>query len=462
MISNGSILAGVGQTDITPSKDIVLGGATINGKIRVDYIKDPLYANTLIVESNHCKLCIVSLDLLMITRSYVELIREEARRRWGFDLDAVMIHATQNHKSPSLGHFKISEDYNGIPDELNWLRGGDDRFHKFAYDRILQSIEIAHGAMEPVQIGAASGIEGRMAFNRRMIMRDGSIKMPSFQGPPDPQSRCLEGKKDPELGVVCFRSKSQQIHSLLLNYTCHPVHKLKKFFISADWPGELSTKMKERCGNSCTSLVLNGACGNINPWDPFANAPRDDAEYMGEILAETVHNILETITFQDETVLDWKVKHIKIPLRKLNEKEVEEAQKYVSEHPTPQWVDDVHVDGKWVIASGLLDLHEQYERQPLYDYEIQVLRIGDTAFVGLPGEPFAEAGLEIKLASPTFPTYIVHNTQFAGYIPTKEAFLRGGYETQNANWSKFVPEAHDLIVAASIDVLHELFEKNTP
>jgi|GEM_PF-3178402 len=45
-----------------------------------------------------------------------------------------------------------------------------------------------------------------------------------------------------------------------------------------------------------------------------------------------------------------------------------------------------------------------------------------------------------------------------GYIAPKEAFLRGGYETTTANWSKFVPEALDLIVAASLDTLKSVFE----
>ncbi|RAV19263.1 hypothetical protein [Paenibacillus contaminans] len=457
-MTNSKLLLGKSRIDITPDKDTILGGATISGKIRVDYIKDPLYANTVVFVRNERKMAVITLDLLMITRKYVELIRHELQRRWGFDPDAVMIHATQNHKAPSLGHFKISEDYKGIPKELDWLRGGDERYHPYAVERIISSVEAALDSLEPVKIGCGSGVEGRLAFNRRMVMKDGSISMPSAAGPAAQMSRYVEGPMDPDVGVVAFQGESAPISALLLHYTCHPVHQLGQFFISADWPGALANEMKASYGENCVSVVLNGACGNINPWDPYADQPLNDAAVMGNRLAVSVNRVIGDISFRDDAVLDWKIVHIDIPLRKVNEGELEAARRYIADNPEPGWLNDVFLDDKWVYASGMLDLHEQVERNPIYRYEIQVLRIGEAALVGLPGEPFSEGGLAIKLASPSPYTIIAHNTQFAGYIPTKEAFLRGGYETTTSNWSKFVPDALDRIVEASIETLKQVFE----
>ncbi|QNK60328.1 hypothetical protein [Paenibacillus sp. PAMC21692] len=453
-----ALMLGKSRVDITPDKDTILGGATISGKIRVDYIKDPLFANTIVVCQADRKLAVITLDLLMITRKYVELIRNELQKRWGFDPDAVMIHATQNHKAPSLGHFKISEDYRGIPEELSWLKGGDERYHPYAVERIITSVEAALNSLEKVRIGYGSGVEGRLAFNRRMVMKDGSISMPNSAGPADKMSRYVEGPMDPDLGVVAFQSETSPIAALLLHYTCHPVHQLGQFFISSDWPGALANEMKRSHGEACVSVVLNGACGNINPWDPYADKPQDDAVVMGNRLAVSVNNVIEAISFMDQAELDWKIVHIDIPLRKVNEVDLAAARRYLADHPNPRWLNDVVLDDKWVYASGMLDLHEQYERNPLYRYEIQVLRIGNAALVGLPGEPFSEGGLAIKLGSSSPYTLIAHNTQFAGYIPTKEAFLRGGYETTTSNWSKFVPDALDQIVTASLNTLKAVFE----
>jgi hypothetical protein len=65
--------------------------------------------------------------------------------------------------------------------------------------------------------------------------------------------------------------------------------------------------------------------------------------------------------------------------------------------------------------------------------------------------------LEIKMGSPTFPTYIVHNTKFAGYIPSRRAFERGGYETKAWNSGKFLPGALELIAQTAVETLESCF-----
>lgn len=457
-MQRNKLYAGVARADITPDKGIILGGATISGKIPVDYIKDPLYANVLVLERDGRKCCIVTLDLLMITRKYADLVRDFASYNLGFERGGILISATQNHKAPALGHFKISEEYAGIPEELGWLRGGDERYHAIALEKITEAIRAADQDKQPVALGCVSGIEGKWSFNRRMVMRDGKVRMPSFSGPPDPDSLYLEGPSDPELGMMALRNASGEVLSVLLHYTCHPVHQISEFFISADWPGAWADRMIERMGPQCVPVVLNGPCGNINPWDPYAERPADDAALMGEGLASSAQRLMDQgIDFSEDVVLDWRIATIRLPLRELKEAELTAARAYVADHPEPKWRNDVFLDDKWVYASGMIDLWEQKQRQPYAEYEIQAVRLGDCAIVGLPGEPFAEGGLRIKLQSPARRTFVAHNTYFAGYIPTKEAFAHGGYETRTSNWSKFTPEALDQIVEASVRLLKDLF-----
>lgn len=72
-------------------------------------------------------------------------------------------------------------------------------------------------------------------------------------------------------------------------------------------------------------------------------------------------------------------------------------------------------------------MNDEFASLRALEYEIQVFRIGDTAFVSLPGEPFVEGQTRIKLASPARSTYVVHcTTQYVAYIPTAEAYPRGG------------------------------------
>ncbi|MEF3305801.1 hypothetical protein [Paenibacillus sp. GYB003] len=74
---------------------------------------------------------------------------------------------------------------------------------------------------------------------------------------------------DPDVGVVAFQGESAPISALLLHYTCHPVHQLGQFFVSADWPGALANEMKASYGDDCVSVVLNGTCVSINPCIPL-------------------------------------------------------------------------------------------------------------------------------------------------------------------------------------------------
>ena len=449
--------AGAAQVDITPEAGVQLGGDV--GSYRpAEFALDPIYAKALVLEHDGRKLCFVTLDLLAITKHYSTKIRELAAGKFGFEQEAVMISAIQSHTAPALGHYLPFEDLR-LPPESDWLRGGDDEYYSFAVERIIEAIELAHSALEPVKMGVDSGIEGRVIFNRRMVMRDGSIGMPYG---PNPRYRYLEGPIDPELGVMCLRTDSLRILAMLVNYTCHPVNVFPKPIVSADWPGSLANELREAYGKECVPLILNGACGNINPYDPFDPHYAKDHLRMGHILAETAGKVVETLKYRDDIVLDWRSRHLKIPIRELNPMELEKAQKVLAENPEPVWIDSEHekVDPEWIFAAILVDRYNQRQRNPEYDCEIQVLRVGNAAFVGWPGEPFVEGGLQVKLKSPTFPTYIVHNTSTlpvsVGYLPTKQAFEAGGHEI---TWSRLVPDALDTIVEETIDLLKELFQE---
>jgi len=118
--------------------------------------------------------------------------------------------------------------------------------------------------------------------------------------------------------------------------------------------------------------------------------------------------------------------------------------------------DNIHWD--WVYALATLDLADRQKKQTTYDYEIQMLRIGDLALVAWAGEPFVEGQIELKKRSPAAHTFVAHmSSDCTGYLPTREALARGGYETRTANWSKLAPEALEEVVAHSVSLLGDLF-----
>jgi len=375
---------------------------------------------------------------------------------------AIMCHAHQNHSCPQLGYAKKTTEFYRKP-EAFWdeLSAGDDRYRAFAMERIITAAEQANANLTPAFLGAASGVEGRVAFNRRMITKSGDVGMPLFMD--RNQDRYMEGPIDPELGVVCIRGESLQPLAMLLSYTAHPVNlhpERFEYVISADWPGALAAEMKTIYGPACTPLVLNGPCGNINPWDPWDPNFVRDHKRMGRILAGTAELVIDQILYED-VELDWAVRHVPIPWRNEPGRDVDRARAYLDQHPQPIWADETHraVDEHWTNAAWRLETHLRTENEQTYDYEIQVLRLGDIAIVGLPGEPFVEAGLEIKMASPAAFTYVAHLPAWPdlSYLPTKRAFDHGGYETMH-NVCRFAPSALETITAEAIDLLKDVFK----
>jgi len=219
--------------------------------------------------------------------------------------------------------------------------------------------------------------------------------------------------------------------------------------------------MKKTHGEQCVPLVLNGCCGNINPWPPFDPDYVEDHRRMGQVLAETAGPVVESLQFADEATLDWRIRHLMIPLPDVPADDLKWAQEYLEQNPVPPWEDETagKIARDWTRAAGLVSVELCRKRQRKMDYEVQVLRIGETAIVGLPGEPFVEGQLQIKIASPARLTYVAHCTaQYVGYIPTSDALTRGGHEVNTSYWAKLVPEALDMIVATAGELLNDIFD----
>jgi hypothetical protein len=457
-----ALRAGAASVDITPRWGVHLAGDIARHR-PAQQVWDPLHARALALELGASRACLLCLDATIITGQYTGWIREQCASRFGLEPDALMVHATQTHSAPTLGHIMLDPDFPELPPELEWVRGSEDAHSRWAASRCVEAVGQALEGLRPVSVGSISAIDGRWAHNRRAVKADGTVGMPgpTWEAPLGPTwIKYIEGPIDPEVAVLSFRDDALGFVSVVANYACHPVHVFPRPFVSADWPGALADGIESGCGPACTALVVNGACGNINPWPPFDPEYVEDHRRMGAGLAQTTRTALEHSRFEPVATLAAHVTRLPIPLRELTPKEKAHCEDVLSRHPAPQVVGDdpVSVDPKWMVAASQWSVELARARSPFLDYEIQVLRIGEDAIVGLPGEPFVELGLAIKLASPARRTLIAHCTsQYVGYIPSAEALKRGGHEASTRYWAKLVPEAFEMIRDAAIETLQAVF-----
>ncbi len=470
--AEGALAAGAAEVEITPAPGVHMAGDMC--RLRpVERILDPLCARAIVFSNPGdlaaARVCLLSLDLCTVGDDAADDIRARVSERFGFRKEEVMLHLLQNHSAPALGgHLLMTPDCPQITHELWWTYQGDPGYFDYLVPRLLDAVNLALERVEPVSMGCGGMADGRIAFNRRFVMRDGWVQT---------QARDLteilhpEGPADPEVGVACFKNRDGEIIAALLHHTAHPVSHFGKPWVTASWPGQWARQMKSILGEGCVPVVLNGCCGNVNRHSPIPAAPAADDEQAGQWLTETSQKVLSQMTWQDVADVGVKSQTISIPYGRIEEvigpEAVEDSHTLVGREPEPRWLNAEHtaVDIEWMFAVVTLDVCRRLAGGA-YDYEVQTFRLGDLAIVGLTGEPFVEGQLRVKGEAPAKRTFVAHMCNgWVGYIPTLHAYRAKNYNFRNAagkpvrrgaNLFLLAPDALDRIVTASLDLLEGL------
>ena len=424
----------------------------------------------MVFDSGGRQVCIIALDLTIVMEPHTGQVRAAVADALGTVPEAVVVYATQTHSAPSLGGFMIDPDFPlAMGPETQYIRGSENTYIDFVLPRAIEAGVRAGQNLEPAEIGYGRGLLGDFAFNRRGVTRDGLIAMPKpFGEPRQPLGPTyishLEGPIDPEVGVLVVRANGV-VQGLMLHHTCHPVINFGKpehyHAISADWPGAWSEEMLIHAGGDCVPLVVNGCCGNINPWHPFDPDFVPDHRRMGAALADMTRRIMETLTYSGKASVDFASSRIPLSFRDIPPPRATAVENVLSRNPQPVFREDGSgIDPEWFRAASTRSVELQKKRTPGIDYEIQVFRIGDAAIVALPGEPFVEGQLAIKLNSPAAFVQVAHMaSQYIGYLPTRDACERDGHES-NADvtyWAKLTPGSLEQVVERAREMIGELF-----
>ena len=474
MNASNQLRAGAAMIDISPPSGTHLAGSGAGDHRPTQAVLDPLFAKAIVFETGGRRACLVILDLTIVTGEYTDRIRDAISGQTGIEQDAIMVQATQTHSTPSLGYFMLDPDFPlETNEETEYLRGAERAYGDRAAAAAVEAAVEAADRLQPARIGLGRGVLGDLAFNRRGIRRDGTIVMPRPQGreqqPFGISEVCyLEGPMDPEVGVCCVQDLNGKPRAFLLHYTCHPVNAYgnEETFLaaSADWPGAWSREMQEAFGADAVPLVVNGCCGNINPWHPFDAKFKPDHRRMGRALSGMSERIVRGMAsegdFSEDVVLDTRIEKIDLPFREIPNERLREVDAILTGHPQPPREADGQVDPRWFRAASTRSVELCRQRDGAFSYEIQAFRIGDLCIVGLPGEPFVEGQLTLKLNSPASYLFPAHLTShYVGYLPTRAAYTRGGHEANEdvTYWAKLAPGCLESVVERAGGMVRELF-----
>ena len=103
-------------------------------------------------------------------------------------------------------------------------------------------------------------------------------------------------------------------------------------------------------------------------------------------------------------------------------------------------------------VSNLLASYRQPPNPSPLAVELAAIRIGETAILTMPGEPFAEIGAAVKQRSPFAVTMFnaYASGVGGGYMPVASEYPHGGYEIEI---TPYAPEAADIVIAEAAKLL---------
>jgi len=425
------LTVGAAQVDITPPVGTLLAGSleprTSTG------VDNPLYASAVVIESGGQRLAIVALDLIHLDRGFggdeaVNLASEAT----GIPADHICYTCSHTHTGPYTR--KRQQQHQ----DSAWVGA--------LPQRIAAAVIGANDRRVPATVSRCRAFETRIQQNRRIRFKDGRHVNAWLVNNPandDLQAVSTAGPVDPEVGLLAFDDLDGQLLAVLYHFALHANSDFGLQF-SADYPGVVSSRLREAFGDQVVPLFLPGCCGDINP------THSRDPQTTGGLLAERMLPALqERYPMEGPLPLGARKRLVTVPLRDL---ELNQDERLARCGWAPR-LNEVFREGQAILrAEGITQV----------DTWVQAFHLGDTAFVTLPGEVFVDWQVHIKEASPfpwTFP--IALSNDALGYLITRDAWEGGGYEAL-INVGTFIDVAGvDLMVDRDLEMLRQLHRRHS-
>ena len=411
-------------------------------------VHDSLYARAMVVENEKKeKVAFLSVDICKLPRESINMMRSYIAANTGIKPGNIMIHATHTHSGP-----KSELD---APKAQEYLSRAASAV--INADKRLMSGRIFVGRVQ----------ESNVSFNRRLRCIDGATHMSWEKLEPDFVSEPL-GPVDPELIALTIEQEGL-ITGAAINFGCHAATLTgNNWLYSADFPGFMAGMLKKTKGKEFIPLFFNGCCGNVTQvnYEVGFIDTYDECKRIGNVLgAASIRAIGKKNIVKGNEI---SVSKEMVPLKRMtiteeqfkwSKKIMEEIKKNGMPPLQPDGIPDAQFATQWI---------EMYNTQHMIDsLEVMVVRIGDVALVGLPGEMFCEFGMDIKTRSPFKNTIVMGLTNDSRkYFPTKVSFTQGpkgytpmitGYETTPGATLYDIGSGEKLVESAirQLEILHK-------
>jgi hypothetical protein len=421
------LLVGAAEVNITPPI-----GTALAGSLRPrpsSGVDDPLTFKAVVLESDGVKLAYVLADLIALERKVGDAAVALAARRTGIPPAHIVWAASHTHTGPyTLSSLYADRDVI----DRKWVAGLPEKFAR--------AVALAHESRRPARMSRERGYSSALIHNRRLRFKDGREINTWLLHKGEEEVQCLGAAApiDPEVGIVCFDDKQGDPIAVLWHYSLHTNANFGPRF-SADYPGVVAGRLRERFGAAVVPIFIPGAEADINPLGSY--------RAIGDQLANVILQQLEQRGPRTGKVILGALKEeVVVPYRDFSvdqEKRIKDS----------QWAPDAQE----VFRKELRLIRKAGLREDRTI--VQAWRIGEVGFASLPGELFLEWGLKIKAESPfpwTFPVEL--GGDCLGYLVTEQAWQAGGYESLISRWTRPSVEGVARMVDVALNLLGQLWK----
>ena len=460
MVKN-TLLAGFSRVNITPPLGTPLDGYYNIIERLAETIMDDLEVNALAVSDGKNKVVMLSADLLLIRSDADYEYRERIASETGLPVDAVILSCTHTHSGPMT---KKSD--------ANEYRRKGNQYIDFLVSRFCDAAKLALADLKPAKMGYAVGQAPNIAFIRRYLMKNGSIRTN-----PDHYEKDIVGPVgdiDERVNVLRFiREGGKEI--AVANFGVHACTLQADNLVSADFPRFVREAVEAVMPVHC--LFFSGAQGDVNHIDFKRNKLHDDpyvlahdaidrgynytgknnARHVGRAIAGAVLQVYGDMEWVDVDTVSSVCTECVVPTNKADPKDIPWARRVMELHNAgrdaeiefdPERIKCGHVVAK---ANRMLVLENGPDSVSI---PVCAVRIGPAVFVGIAGEPFNGIGLALKENSPykiTLPCCCTNG--YEGYYPMQECYDQGGYEAGSSPFKEGVAER---LIETGIKLMNEL------
>jgi len=454
-----SLKVGFSRVNINPPLGIPIDGYFI--KRFAKGFLDDLETEVIALSCGNKKIAVISVDAVRVETLLCNKLYVSIEKAAGISKDGIFITATHTHTGP----------YASLKEEF-YSQEIIAKYTDFLEQRIVDAVTMAFNDLKPAKMGYIVGYAPeRVAYIRRYKMKNGT----TMTCPPinNPDIDHPIGELDQRVNVIRFdREGAESV--VIVNYGLH-ADTTNGELISADWPGVMR-KTIEKALDGVQAVFIPGCEGDVGSTNVFpSGGDMNDTEisfdnemkspgmarFVGRALAGTVLQVYDKVNYTDVDEIGIISKKILIPSNKPKPEDMPLARKYLQLHEEGRDAEIPYEAMELTTVIAKAKRMCRLENGPEnFEFELTGMKLGEVAFVGIPGEPFTDVGVGIKDTEGwpiILPCALTNGSE--GYFPMMSAYDEGGYEALSSRFKAGVAEK---IIEESKNLLNELKDASVP